>query len=165
MVFVALSSPTMPAVYFALREIEDGRADRGAPVRRGRSAPSARSPVGDKAPRFAILLVDIGGQRGMKRKRAFHQCLADAFAVVVRIDEKRLHMPFMQKHEAEGMICSIDGEHQRYLRQESSDFLTDRGAIRRKEEAMGGIDGPAPYVEDAGRVAAVGGTKCYHAHP
>jgi hypothetical protein len=101
----------------------------------------------------------------MKRKRAFYQCLADAFAVVVRIDEKRLHMPFMQNHDAEGMICSIDGERQRHLRQESSDFLTDRGAIRRKEEAMGRIDGHAPYVEDTGPVAAVGGTKCYHAHP
>ncbi|MNX85954.1 hypothetical protein D3C86_1178120 [compost metagenome] len=114
---------------------------------------------------LAVLFVDVSGQRGMKRKRPLHQCLADALAMMVRIDEKRLHMPFMQKHETEDMVRSIDRQRQRRLRQERFDFLPDRGAIRRQEELVGGVDCFAPYVEDAGSVAALGGTKCDHVSP
>ncbi|KAI3480201.1 hypothetical protein L1887_57659 [Cichorium endivia] len=69
------------------------------------------------------------------------------------------------KHEAERMVRIIDCQRQRRLWQESFDFLPDRGAIRRQEELVGGVDGFAPYIEDAGSVAALGGTKCDHASP
>lgn len=107
-----------------------------------------------KAHRPGILFVDIGGQRGMEHKRSLDQRLADAFAMLIRIDEKRLHVPFVQKHEAEWTIRTIDRQRQRRLRQENLDLLPDRGAIRRQEKIMGGVDCPAPYVEDAGSVAA-----------
>ena len=101
----------------------------------------------------------------MERKRPLNQNLADALAVMVRIDEKRLHVPFMQKHEAEGAIRNIDRQRERRLRQKGFDFLPDRDAIRRQKEPVGGVDCFAPYVEDAGSVAALGGTKCDHASP
>jgi hypothetical protein len=42
-------------------------------------------------------------------KRCLHERLADASAVIIRIDEKRFHVPFMQKHEPERLIRRIDG--------------------------------------------------------
>lgn len=85
-----------------------------------------------KAQCFAVLLVNVGCQCRVKRKRTFHQGLADAFAVMVRIDEQRLHMAFMQKHETQGAVCFVDGKRQRRLRQKCRDFLADRNAILRK---------------------------------
>jgi hypothetical protein len=118
-----------------------------------------------KAHGLDVLFVDIRGQLRVRGDGRLHQRLAYAFAVMIRIDEKRLHVPFMQKHEAERVIRSIDRKHQGHLREEGFDFLSDRGAIRRKKEAVGGVDGPAPYVEDAGCVAGGGGTKCDHVPP
>jgi len=118
-----------------------------------------------KAHGLDVLFIDIGGQPGMRGDGRLHQRLADAFAVMIRIDEKRLHVPFMQKHEAEWVIRNIDRKHQGHLREKGFDFLTDRGAIRRKKEAVGGVDGPAPYVEDADCVAVGGGAKCDHVPP
>ncbi|CUX69750.1 hypothetical protein AGR6A_Lc90561 [Agrobacterium sp. NCPPB 925] len=164
MVFVALSSPDDPGGLFfrCAKSKMDERIGSPLSVEVGASLRLETQPA-IKAQRFAVLLVNIGGQRGVKRQRALHQGHADAFAVMVRIDEKRLHVPFMQKHEAEGMIRIIDGERQRHLWQERFDFLADRSAIRWKKETMGRIDSPAPNVEDAGRVATGGGTKFHHA--
>lgn len=115
-----------------------------------------------KAHCLRVLLIHIGGQRRRCGERRLYERPSNPFAMLVRIDEKRLHMAFMQKHETKGLIGCIDRERQGDLRQKSRHFLLDRDAICRKKEVMSSVDGPAPYFKDAGRVASVGRAKCNH---
>jgi len=118
-----------------------------------------------KAHGLRILFVDIGGQRRMRCERRLHERASDPFAMMARIDEKRLHMPFMQKHEANRLIRRIDRECQRDLRKKSLNFVLDCDAIFGAKETMGGVNGLAPYLKDAARVASVGSAKCNHGFP
>ena len=72
-----------------------------------------------KAEGFGILLVHIDRQAWMRRKSIADKGFADTLAMLIRVYEKRLQMPFMQEHEAERRIRTINRKKQGHLREKA----------------------------------------------
>ncbi len=66
-----------------------------------------------------ILLVHIDRQVWMRGKSLMNKGFANTFAMLIRVYKKRLKMPFMQEHEAERRIRTINGKKQGHLREKA----------------------------------------------
>ncbi len=84
-----------------------------------RSPDAFEAEVFVKAEGLRILLVHINRQVWMRGKSLMNKGLANTFSVLIRVHKKRLQMPFMQEHEAERRIRTINGKMQRDLRKKA----------------------------------------------
>ncbi|MNF13485.1 hypothetical protein D3C80_2153510 [compost metagenome] len=55
----------------------------------------------------------------MRGKSLMNKGFANTSAMLIRVHKKRLQMPFMQEHEAERRIRTINGKAQRDLREKA----------------------------------------------
>lgn len=87
-----------------------------------------------KAEGLRVLRVHIDRQVWMRGKSLMNKGFANTLSMLIRVDEKRLQMPFMQEHEAERRIRTINGKTQRYLRKKprSSASMASRSSAARK---------------------------------
>lgn len=72
-----------------------------------------------KAEGLRVLRVHIDRQVWMRGKSLMNKGLANTSAMLIRVHKKRLQMPFMQEHEAERRIRTINGKTQRDLREKA----------------------------------------------
>ena len=84
-----------------------------------RSPDTFEAEVFVKAEGLRILRVHIDRQVWMRGKSLMNKGFANTFAMLIRVHKKRLQMPFMQEHEAERRIRTINGKAQRDLREKA----------------------------------------------
>ena len=84
---------------------------------------------------------------------------ANALAMLIRVDEKRLQMPLVQEHETERRIRTIDGKEQGHLREKAKKFSLDGIAVVWGEEVVGSLNSCAPDVHDTRQIGRGGRAK------
>lgn len=109
-----------------------------------------------KAEGFRILLVHIDRQVWMRGEGIADEGFSNAFAVMVRVHEKRFQMTVVQEHETERRIGIIDGKKQGHLGEEFQHLGLDCSAVAWGEEVVGSVNGCAPDVHDARQIGGGG---------
>ena len=109
-----------------------------------------------------ILFVDVGGHSRVESEAVAYERAADAFAVPGGVDEEGLHMRAFYQHEADRPVIGVGRQPCGGVGQEAGHFFIERSAIGWIEEIMGGVDGGAPDVEQAGAVGGAGGADRCH---
>lgn len=68
--------------------------------------------------RLSVLLIHINRKLRMQRERSLDEHLANSLSMKVGINKQGFQMSAMEEHEADWLVCRINGECQRDLRKE-----------------------------------------------
>ena len=132
------------------------------PINR-RTTGAVKSDTLVKRQRARILLIHIGGQGRNSRDGALYERLANAFSMLVRMNEKRLKMAVMQKHETLRPVGIIYRKIKLHLRKKGHQFGFDGRLVRCRKEIVRGVDGLTPDLHDLRQVLIGRGSKSVHA--